>query len=638
MTSELSQSGVSTLLPSWKIGLAGSLSLSVFLVVGAAQASPVPNHSPDRAVQPEQVMAEEQARLAQTQVGYQEGMQPPSTAIAATSSVSPSSASPSLLLPPQWTPAVTSSPARYSSEDELIQQVTGKATVPSAKPAEIKLPAFAPPSSTAAVLSTPSVAESANRPAPKTPILVTAGTNSDLGLKLFAPASTNGCGANCNPSLLPVPSSPQLRSSSVAQSTPPPPYLTLPAPVPDGSQSPGLMQPRFAQPGFAQPGVTQPGVTQPGFTQPGFAQPGFTQPATSSPASIQPPGLRTQSEPVSAPRRTLLRTTALTDPSIRLQGVYLYQGDEGSARSRLSISYPLTPNFLFGATFDLTDGNAFADSRTQGFSVNELYFAASLPQLPNLRFVVGQLDLTSYFDRNSFAKDGATHFFNTVFQTNPALSATGISSRPAALVNWTLTDNIEAKAAVFSSSRDLSDFSLDGFAGEVGIRYGNAVIRATYASNRDAGSRDGFREIFQVDRGNGVTGPLASDREESYGLNGELFIPSLKMGIFARYGRYTNVAISRSAETYNLGVSFLDLFVPDDRLGLAYGRGLSNGALRQQADDKDPDVLELFYDFRFLPNLRLGFSIQERNQFSEIVAGVRVKTEFDVTPRGRGVQ
>ena len=628
MTPELSKSGVSTLLPSWKIGLAGSLSLSVFLTVGVAQASPVPNHSLDRPVQsPEQVIAEEQARLAQTQVGYQEGVQSPPTAIAATSSVSPSSASPSLLLPPQSKPSEASSQARYASEDDLIQQVTGKATVSSAKPAET-LPAFAPPSSMAAARSTPSVAKSANRPAPKTPILVTAGTNSDLGLKLFAPASTNGCGANCEPSLLPVPSSPQLRSRSLAQSTPPPPYLTLPAPVPDDSPSPSL----------TQPGLTQPGLAQPGLTQPGLAQPGLTQPATSSPASIQPPGLRTQIESVPAPRRTLLRTTALSDPSIRLQGVYLYQGDEGSARARLSISYPLTPNFLFGATFDLTDGNAFADSRTQGFSVNELYFAASLPDLPNLRFVVGQLDLTSYFDRNSFAKDGATHFFNTVFQTNPALSATGISSRPAALVNWTLTDNIEAKAAVFSSSRDLSDFSLDGFAGEVGIRYGNAVIRATYASARDAGSRDGFREIFQVDRGNGVTGPLASDREESYGLNGELFIPSLKMGIFARYGRYTNAAISRSAETYNLGVSFLDLFVPDDRLGLAYGRGLSNGALRQQADDKDPDVLELFYDFRFLPNLRLGFSIQERNQFSEIVAGVRVKTEFDVTPRGRGVQ
>jgi hypothetical protein len=358
---------------------------------------------------------------------------------------------------------------------------------------------------------------------------------------------------------------------------------------------------------------------------------------TSSPASIQPPGLRTQAETTPTPRKTLLRTTALSDPSIKLQGVYLYQGDESSARARLSISYPLTPHLLFGATFDLTDGNAFADSQTQGFSVNELYLAASLPELPNLRLVVGQLDLTSYFDRNSFAKDGATHFFNSVFQTNPALSATGISSRPGALINWTLTDNIEAKAAVFSSSRNLGDFSLDGFAGEVGIRYGNAVIRGTYVTDRDAGTRDGFREIFQVARGGGVTGFLKGDREEAYGLNGELFIPNLKMGLFARYGRYNNDAINRSAETYSLGFNFLDVFAPDDRLGLAYGRGLSNEALRREAGARNPDVLELFYDFRFLPNLRLGFSIQERNEFSEIIAGVRVKTEFDVTPRGKGL-
>jgi hypothetical protein len=358
---------------------------------------------------------------------------------------------------------------------------------------------------------------------------------------------------------------------------------------------------------------------------------------TSSPASIQPPGLRTQAETAPAPRKTLLRTTALSDPSIRLQGVYLYQGDESSARARLSVSYPLTPHLLFGATFDLTDGNAFADSQTQGFSVNELYLAASLPELPNLRLVVGQLDLTSYFDRNSFAKDGATHFFNPVFQTNPALSATGISSRPGALINWTLTDNIEAKAAVFSSSRNLTDFSLDGFAGEIGIRYGNAVIRGTYATDRDAGTRDGFREIFQVARGGGATGFLKGDREEAYGLNAELFVPNLKMGLFARYGRYNNDAINRSAETYSLGFNFLDVFAPDDRLGLAYGRGLSNEALRRQIGDRNPDVLELFYDFRFLPNLRLGFSIQERNEFSEIVAGVRVKTEFDVTPKGKGL-
>jgi hypothetical protein len=127
--------------------------------------------------------------------------------------------------------------------------------------------------------------------------------------------------------------------------------------------------------------------------------------------------------------------------------------------------YPLTPNLLFGGSLDLTDGDAFSDSQTEGLSLNELYLAASLPDLPNLRFVVGQLDLTSYFDRNSFAKDGASQFFNPVFQTNPALTAAAIGSRPGLLINWSLNDNIEARAAAFSSDRSISDFQLDGFAG-----------------------------------------------------------------------------------------------------------------------------------------------------------------------------
>ena len=81
-----------------------------------------------------------------------------------------------------------------------------------------------------------------------------------------------------------------------------------------------------------------------------------------------------------------------------------------------------------------------------------------------------------------------------------------------------------------------------------------------------------------------------------------------------------------------MGASFVDLFTQDDRLGLAYGRGLSNESLRRGSNSLD--VLELFYDFRFLPNLRLGFTVQGRDNFEETVFGVRVKTEFDVTPRG----
>ena len=334
---------------------------------------------------------------------------------------------------------------------------------------------------------------------------------------------------------------------------------------------------------------------------------------------------------------SLFRSTALTSPSVRLQGVYINQGDQSSARARVSALYPLNPRVQFGGTLDLTsDANSFADSPTQGLNINELYVAtAPFADLPNFRLVVGQLDLTSYFDRNSFAKDAATHFFNPVFQTNPALSATGIASRPTVLVNWTITDNIEAKAAVFSSARTVNDFAVDGFAGEIGLRYGNGIIRGTFVSDRDAGSRDGFREIFGIQRSNGSTGIRESDREEAYGVNGEYFFPQINMGVFARYGRYDNRTLGQGGDTYSLGLSFLDVFNPNDRLGLAYGRTLSNDKLRRENKEEVPDVLELFYDFRFLPNLRLGFTLQQRNGFSDTFAGFRVKTEFDVSPRGR---
>ena len=293
---------------------------------------------------------------------------------------------------------------------------------------------------------------------------------------------------------------------------------------------------------------------------------------------------------------------------------------------RLTVAYPVSSNVFIGGSLDLTNGNAFADSRSEGLQLNEMYLAASFDSLPNLRFSVGQLDLTSYFDRNSFAKDGATHFFNSTFQSNPALSVSGLGSRLGALVNWSVTDNLEAKAATFSSAGGLEDFQLDAFAGEVGVRYGNAIIRGTYATGRDAGGEDGFEEIFLIGRNDGRFGVESSDREESYGLNTEVFIPNLNLGVFGRYGWYNNLDLDEDAETYSIGMNFLDLITSSDRLGLAYGRRLSNNRLR---GEDSPDVLEAFYDFRFLPSLRLGFSIQGVDGFSDTLLGVRVKTEFN---------
>jgi len=234
-------------------------------------------------------------------------------------------------------------------------------------------------------------------------------------------------------------------------------------------------------------------------------------------------------EPVlSAPSQ---QATDLGEPLVTAQGVYLLEGNDSSARARLSASYALNPNVLFGATLDLTTGDAFTDSPEAGLDLNELYVTVSPPSVPSLRLTLGMIDLTSYFDRNSFAKDAATHFFNPVFQTNPALAAAGIGSRPGALVNWDLTDNLSLRGAAFSSDRDLDDFAFDAAAAEIALRLGNFIVRGTYVTDRDAGQESGFNEIFQFRRDDDEFGLQSDDREVAYGVNAEYFIPEINLGL-----------------------------------------------------------------------------------------------------------
>lgn len=309
------------------------------------------------------------------------------------------------------------------------------------------------------------------------------------------------------------------------------------------------------------------------------------------------------------PENSPKKHDALT-PTLDVQGVYLNQGDD-AARLRLRGVYPVSPHALFGAIVDLASGTDFQGTEGSGVSLSELYFTGSLPNYSNLRLTAGLMDLTSYFDRNSFAKDSTTHFFHPLFQTNPALASAGIGSRPGALLNWNITDNIEAKAAVFSSERNLGDFGLNAFAGEIGFRAGTGIFRATYATDKDKG------------RG-GVFGTREGDRENAFGLNGEFYIPQIKMGLFARYGWLENTDRDRDAETYSFGINFLDLFVKDARLGLGYAYGPDFS--------KNDDVWELFYDIRIAKGLRAGITLQERDGFSETIVGFRVKSDIQLYP------
>lgn len=318
-------------------------------------------------------------------------------------------------------------------------------------------------------------------------------------------------------------------------------------------------------------------------------------PAPATPVAIAPTALEAPNQPI-------------TEPNLRLQGLYILQGDQSSARARLSGDAFLTPNLAVGGALDLVTGPDLTDS--DGVDLTELYLAASVPGVPGLRFRVGQLDLTSYFDRSSFAKDISRDFFNSTFHTNPALiaGANSTSSRPGGLVQWAITDDLNLSAAVFSSASNITDFALDGFAGEVGFRTGDLILRGTFLTGRDT--------QFQ---GTG-------DRLDAYGLNAEWFIPQANLGLFGRYGRL-NSSGGFSGDTYSFGINTLDVFMDNDRLGLGYGRNLPNAVTTGS-----PDVLELFYDFEALPNIRMGFTFQQRNQLRESFAGFRIRSDLNLLP------
>ncbi|MGB3614393.1 MAG: hypothetical protein WBA10_11435 [Elainellaceae cyanobacterium] len=320
---------------------------------------------------------------------------------------------------------------------------------------------------------------------------------------------------------------------------------------------------------------------------------------------------------------------ALTEPIVTLQSAFLYQDDDLSARGRLTAIYPITSYLIVGGSIDLTEGDAFIDSELEGVNINELYVTVAPPSIPNLRFTLGQIDLTSYFDRNSFAKDAVTHFFNPIFQTNPALATSGIGSRQGILANWAVTDDVRLAVSGFSSDRSISDFELDAVAAELGVRVGNGIIRGTYVNSRDAGTDDGPADIFSLNRGGGEFGIQEGDREEAFGLNAEYFIPEINLGLFARFGHYNNRDADFDANTVSGGANLLDVFMARDRLGLAYGESLSGG------DDEgvdNADALELFYDLPIRRNLRAGVTLQQRNDFSETVVGFRIRNDFNILP------
>ncbi|MCY7273265.1 MAG: hypothetical protein LH702_05840, partial [Phormidesmis sp. CAN_BIN44] len=188
------------------------------------------------------------------------------------------------------------------NEDELIQKISGSASVGHFEKVSQQVPVFVPSSGVLAQSTQSSVTNRAT----SEPVSVTATTNSDVGLRLvpapqkpihFAPPVS--AVRSLNPD--------SFKNSPTAQ------VMPSPMPLNETNSTAGL---------------------------------------------LSQSSNRNSAGSLTSPDRPFLRSTALTPSNLTLQGVYLYQGDQTSTRARLTGIYPLTPSVVFGATLDVSTGNA----------------------------------------------------------------------------------------------------------------------------------------------------------------------------------------------------------------------------------------------------------------------------------------
>ncbi|MEB3288882.1 MAG: hypothetical protein VKI82_03140 [Leptolyngbya sp.] len=411
-----------------------------------------------------------------------------------------------------------------------------------------------------------------------------------LGTASPAPRLSPGPRAGVDAALVPAPPSPRPRAVPSA------PEVT--------DQEPTTSVSRLSSLTAGSPSLASADLQfSPDPSNPDQSSPDQSSPDQSSPTESSPTESLTDPDPPAE------QASPITETRLSVQGLYVLQGGRSSGRARLAGTTFVTPNLLLEGALDWVAGPDLTNR--DGVKIPELYLAAAVPGTPGLRFRLGQLDLTSYFDRNSFAKDLGRDFFNPTFHTNPALiaGANATASRLGGLVQWSVNDDLMVSASTFSSSGSLSAFALDGLVGEVTVRADNLILRGTALTGRDLN--------FQ---GTG-------DRLSSYGLNAEWFVPQVNLGVFGRYGHLTSSS-GFLGDAYSIGLNAFDVFMAEDRLGLAYGRNLPTASV----NGRTPDVLEVFYDFVALPQTRLGFTFQQRNAFQDSFLGFRIRSTVNLLP------
>jgi Carbohydrate-selective porin, OprB family/S-layer homology domain len=234
----------------------------------------------------------------------------------------------------------------------------------------------------------------------------------------------------------------------------------------------------------------------------------------------------------------------------------------------------------------------------------------------NFRIFVGpRIDLFEIIDTNSFANNEEVDFSNGSLINNSLI--TFIFAGPGAGADWKISDQFSLRAAYIAGDGGRS-FG-QGFGGLTGSNsIGSAELE--FRPSQSA-------KIKLQYSGYTVQRAVPNAKLDAFGVNAEWAIaPSV--GIFGRYGTATSKTFTvaggdSSANTWQLGLAFPDLFAPGNTLGIAAGQPTRPTSGPAVGTGTEIDY-ELYYNFKLNDRITLTPDIQIISQPNNVAGNSNI--------------
>lgn len=322
--------------------------------------------------------------------------------------------------------------------------------------------------------------------------------------------------------------------------------------------------------------------------------------------------------------------TTIIQGSLNNEKIFGGNQTEGSMSADFFLEFPVYEKGSFLFRFDIVQGEGLTslpplfnspNGNTTGTNNDIEGFNSSQLNLNEARYehlllndtlmvVLGQMDITSYFDENNFANDETMHYLAQQFDNNSAIEWGGSENffGPGLVLLASPTKSLDFSLGWFEGDGDYNEMFRNPFLigqatlkTKIGGFKGNYRLYAWSRMTPHCKSASDSAIFTNCDSELESTGEhiKIKDSNTGFGLSLDQQI-SESIGLWARFG-YQDPDVSQFDKAVSIGSVISKLIGrPDDKLGIAYGAVFPSNTFENSTGRSDIEhYAEVYYKYVF---------------------------------------